>query len=72
MYNMHRLRERYKILQTFKSAEQNWFWLRLLEVLSSRARQSAVEVCGEAVHRPKGETVCDQEWKDTAIAVLSS
>ena len=28
------------------------------------------EVCGEAV--PETEMVCDQEWKDTATAVLSS
>lgn len=30
------------------------------------------EVCGEAVPHPEAETVCDQEWKDTATAVLSS
>lgn len=36
------------------------------------ARCSAAEVCGEAVPHPEAETVCDQEWKDTATAVLSS
>ena len=36
------------------------------------ARLSAAEVCGEAVHHPENEAVCDQEYKDTATAVLSS
>lgn len=36
------------------------------------SRQSEVEVCGEAVDRPEAETVCDQEWRNRAAAVLSS
>lgn len=31
-----------------------------------------MEVCGEAVHRPEAEMVCDQGRKGTDTAVLSS
>lgn len=45
-------------------------WVSITQL--PHAGQSVVEECGEAVYHPEAKMICNQEWKDTATAALSS
>lgn len=64
-----------KIFQNTQTCRRNLILAQMAGISIMQlphAKQSEVEVCGEAVDRPEAEMVCDQEWKDRAAAALSS